>query len=113
MRTLNISEETYTLIKDQLKEEEKLEVSSYEDLVGKSLFIRTVTYHLIGKVEKVIGHVLQLSQAVWVAESGRFMNAIAEGTLNEVEPIKAPWFVNMDSVTDFGIWNHPIPTEQK
>ena len=50
MKTLNISEETYNKIKDQLMSEEKLNVNELNDLIGQKLFIRTVTYHLVGKI---------------------------------------------------------------
>jgi len=112
VRTLEISEETYEKIKEQLLEEEKLEVSDYKDLVGKSWFLRTVTYHLVGKVEKIVGKFLVLKDASWVADSGRFMNAIKEGKLNEVEPVGQA-FVNLDAVTDFFPWKHSLPRDQK
>ena len=111
-KTIKVSDETYEKIKEQLKESEKMEWSSYEDLVGKKLFIRTVTYHWIGKVEKVNGSVIQLSGASWVADSGRFMNAIKEGKLDEVEPV-GDWNINMNSSVDFGEWKHKLPTSQK
>ena len=112
MKTLTISEETYDLIKDQLKQEENIDMSSLEDMIGKSFYIRTVTYHLVGKVERVIGKILQLSTASWVADSGRFMGAIKDGTLDEVEPVGVA-FVNLDTVTDFFPWNHKLPIDQK
>ena len=112
MKTITISEESYAKIKDQLLEEESIDISDLKELVGKKLFLRTVTYHMLGKVEKLIGRILVLSNASWVADSGRFMNAIKDGTLDEVEPV-GNWFVNLDTVTDFGVWKHPLPTEQK
>jgi hypothetical protein len=112
MKTLNVSDETYELIKDQLGENEKIDVSDLNDLVGKTLFLRTVTYHIIGKVEKLIGKIVFLSQAIWVADSGRFMQAIKGGELNEYEEM-GDWFVNLDTVTDFGFWKHNIPKGQK
>ena len=80
--------------------------------VGKSYFFRTVTYHLVGEVVRQEGSFVELKDASWVADSGRFMNAIKKGTLDEVEPVGAA-FVNMDSVTDYFPWVHPLPTEQK
>ena len=112
MKTINISEETYEAIKDQLSVEEKTDISSLEDFVGKKLFIRTVTYHLVGKVEKIFGNFMQLSKASWVADSGRFMNAIKDGTLDEVEPVGEA-FVNINSITDAFPFNHDLPTKQK
>ena len=103
---LEISEETYEKIKEQLKEEEKANIESLGDFVGKAFFFRTVTYHIIGRVEKILpANVLKLEDASWVADSGRFMNAIKDGTLNEVEPL-GDWFVNFTTVTDFGLWVH-------
>lgn len=112
MRTLQISEETYEKIKEQLRSEEKVSFDSYNDFIGKSFFFRTVTYHVVGKVVKIVGTMLQLEQASWVADSGRFMNAIKEGKLNEVEPV-GDWFVNIGAIVDFGVWNHKLPKNQK
>ena len=113
MKTLQISDETYEKIKQQLNEEEKLDINTLQDFAGKSFFFRTVTYHMIGKVVKVLPMgILQLEKASWVADSGRFMQAIKEGTLNEVEPV-GDWFLSLATCTDFGIWKHDLPTKQK
>ena len=83
---------------------------------GKSYFFRTVTYHIIGTVVrecKEIGTgIYCLKDASWVADSGRFMQAIKDGKLSEVEPV-GDWYINIQSVTDFGPWNHLLPMEQK
>jgi len=111
-KTIEISDESYERIKNQLLEDEKVDISSYDDIVGHNFFFRTVTYHLVGKVTKRIGHFFQLENASWVADSGRFMQAIKEGKLNEVEPVGTA-FVNLESVTDMFPWKHKLPTEQK
>ena len=119
MHTIKVTDETYKLIKDQLikeggvlKNEELKDIHSYDSMIGQKYFFRTVTYHLIGKVKKHFGYFLELEDAVWVADSGRFMNAIRDGKLNEVEPVGTAW-INMHSVTDFFPWKHPIKLEQK
>ena len=82
-------------------------------LVGKAFFFRTVTYHLVGKVvAEHPNNIIELSEASWVADSGRFMQAIKEGSLSEVEPVGVA-FINLKSVTDFFPWNHALPTTQK
>ena len=82
-------------------------------LVGNSYFFRTVTYHLVGRVvAEHSNNIVELDQASWVADSGRFMGAIKSGTLNEVEPVGKA-YINLKSVTDFFPWVHPLPTEQK
>ena len=112
MKTLQISEETYEKIREQLSSEEKLDVSKVDDLIGEKFFIRTVTYHLVGKLTKIIGNLWQLEDASWVADSGRFMNAIKDGTLNEVEQV-GDAFINIDTVVDFFPWKHSLKIEQK
>jgi len=114
VRTLEISDETYEKIKLQLQEEEKLDISSLDDLVGKSWLFRTVTYHILGKVEQKIGKWLKIKNASWVADSGRFMNFIKNGVQSnsEIEPV-GDMFLNLESVTDFFFWKHSLPKEQK
>jgi hypothetical protein len=112
MKTLQISEETYEKIREQLSSEEKLDVSKVDDLIGEKFFIRTVTYHLVGKLTKIIGNLWQLEDASWVADSGRFMNAIKNGSLDEVEPV-GDAFVNSNSIVDIFPWKHDLPKEQK
>ena len=82
------------------------------NLLGNSYFFRTVTYHLIGRVVAVHGDIIELAEASWIADSGRFMQAIRDGVLNEVEPVGIA-YLNMSSVTDFFPWTHELPTKQK
>ena len=111
-KTLQVSEETYEKIKDQLPQDEKVDISGREDFVGKKVFIRTVTHYLVGKVDGVMGNMFELSDASWVADSGRFSSAIKDGTLDEVEPVGQVW-VNVDTMVDLYIWRHNLPTDQK
>ena len=111
MKTINVSEETYEKIKEQLTDGES-PINTYEDMVGQKFFFRTVTYHSVGKVVKFVGDFIELETASWVADSGRFMDAIKSGSLNEVELVGA-MFVNIKSIVDFFPWKHDLPTEQK
>jgi len=113
MPNIEVSEETLQKIKEQFTGEfEKLNIQDLSDLVGKKFFFRTVTYHLVGKVEKIVGDFLELSTASWIADSGRFMGAIKDGELDEVEPTGTA-FINIKTVIDFYPWKHKLPTEQK
>lgn len=111
-KTLEISEETYELIKDQLPADELTDVSTLDDLVGKKFYIRTVTYHCTGEVTKRIGAFIEMKNAAWIADSGRFSDAIKKGELDEVEPVGTMW-VNLNSVVDMFPWKHKLPTEVK
>ena len=83
-----------------------------ESLIGSKLFIRTVTYHCTGRVVGLKDGFFQLEDAAWIADSGRFMNAIKGGVLDEVEPVGRMW-VAINSIVDFFPWNHDLPNEQK
>lgn len=111
-RTLEVSEETYDKIKEQLGEESFKEILSLKDMVGEKFFFRTVTYHLTGRVKKVIGgSILELEDAAWIADTGRFMQAIKNGELKEVEPVGRA-YININAVTDFFPWKHRLPEKQ-
>ena len=110
-KTLEISDETYERIKEQLGVGDR-EINSYEDLIGGKFYFRAVTFHLTGEVKKIVGRFAYLKNAAWIADSGRFMDAIKNGTLNEVEPV-GDAFINLDTVVDFFPWKHKLPTEQK
>ena len=89
------------------------EIKSLDDLIGKAFYFRTVTYHaLVIVTRKISEKIVQLEKASWVADSGRFMQTIEKGELNEVEPVGV-MFLNLDTVTDFFPWKHKLPTEQK
>ena len=81
-------------------------------IVGKSYFIRTVTYHILGRVEKIAGNFLVLADASWVADSGRFSKAIKDGELNEVE-FCGDAIVSMTAICDGFPWVHKLPRETK
>lgn len=83
-----------------------------KELVGKKILIRTVTYFSVGKVEKVEDGFFKLSDASWVADTGRFSNAIKEGKLIEVEPV-GEMYVSLGSVVDIFPWTHDLPTKQQ
>jgi hypothetical protein len=54
-----------------------------------------------------------LEDAAWVADSGRFTEAINDGILNEVEPVKVPTIVNIETISDAFPWTHKLPRTQK
>ena len=112
MPQIEISDETYEKIKDQLSQDEKLDISGLDDLVGKKWFFRGIPFHWVGKVKDRIGDILELEGASWIADSGRFMQAIKHGKLDEVEPVGQA-FINIKAVCDFLPWKHDLPKEQK
>ncbi len=92
--------------------EEKTAAQIHPFEVGECYFIRTVTYHLVGRVYKILRDFLVLHDASWVADSGRFMEAIKDGRLSEVEPVGVA-YVNLGSITDAFPWVHKLPKDQR
>lgn len=82
-------------------------------VIGIAYFIRTVTMHLIGKLEWVGSQELVLSNASWIADSGRFHDALKTGKLSEVEPFVDNIIVGRGSIVDATEWLHDMPKEQK
>lgn len=79
----------------------------------KNYIIRTVTHTYTGKVVEITDIELKLNTCAWIADSGRWMNAIKEGTLNEVEPMGDGVIVERLAIVDATPWVHELPTEQK
>ena len=94
------------------EKDEKWNGSECPFAVGKAYFIRTVTYHMLGKVERISGNFLVLSDASWIASSGRFNTAISKGELDEVEYV-GDAIIGMNAIVDGFPWGHKIPSESK
>jgi hypothetical protein len=117
-RQIEVSEETYEKIKDQVETKSEFQIpETVVDMVEQKWFFRTVTYHSVGRVRRrMLGAgnsiILVLEDASWVADSGRFMGAIKDGSLSELEPV-GDMLINLSAVVDAFPWRHPLPMEQK
>ncbi len=81
--------------------------------VGDAYLIRTVTNYWTGRVEAVVGAFLVLSDAAWIADTGRYSEAKDEEHLKEVEPCDEPVFVSLGSVIDARLWTSTLPRKVK
>ena len=82
--------------------------------IGDKIFIRTVTHHQVGKLIGIGVDFFVLANASWVADSGRFGDALKNGTLNEVEKCPGPWcVVGRGGVIDIHPWDHDLPAATK
>ena len=77
--------------------------------IGKKYFIRTVTMHLTGELISVSKQELVLKDAAWIADSGRFNEAIRDiNKCSEVEPFAENVIVGRGSIVDATIISHII-----
>jgi hypothetical protein len=85
----------------------------YEEMVGKTVLVRTVTYFMLGKVVGTMGSFLAMDTTSWVADTGRLGEAIKTGSLGESEYVGDGVLVNLDAAVDVIPWAHELPTRTK
>ena len=83
--------------------------------VGENYFIRTVTHHFTGNLVEMHASELVLEDAAWIADDGRFADAVAKGSFNEVEPFPpdSRVIVNRASLVDAVKVGFKLPCSQK
>lgn len=81
--------------------------------IGKAYLIRTVTLYYTGKIERVTPKEIVISDAAWIADTGRFSDALKTGALNEIEPFTDDVIIGRGSVVDAVEWKHALPREKK
>ncbi len=82
---------------------------------GVNVFIRTVTHYYTGHVDSITDSDVVLSDAAWIASTGRFSDALKSGEFSEVEPYPdgVVCVVSRGAILDVSTWDHPLPRELK
>jgi len=88
------------------------EVHPYK--VGQNYLIRTVTYAQTGKLVAVCDKELVIADAAWIADTGRFADALVSCDFEEVEPFPPGQhvIVNRAAIIDVTPINK-LPMKQK
>lgn len=81
--------------------------------VGDAVFIRAAVYHYTGRVTSIADGAVTLSDAAWIADSGKWNEALSTGVLDEIEPEPNGVTVPLDAVLDWRPWTHTLPSEPK
>jgi|DEB0MinimDraft_6_1074348.scaffolds.fasta_scaffold62549_3 hypothetical protein len=100
---MNIDELTLGQIKEiqSLGCINKTTISNSPFEIGEGYLIRTVTHIWHGAVSEVQDGFLTLKDAAWIADTGRFHDALKDPTnFNEVEPAINPVIINIGSIID-------------
>lgn len=79
--------------------------------VGQNYIIRTVTMYYTGRLDAVYPGELVLSDAAWIADTGRWSAALATGKFSEVEPYPNECIVSRAAIVDVAPWPHPLPRD--
>lgn len=79
--------------------------------LGDAYLFRTVTQIVIGRLTYVGEHELGVEDATWVADTGRFGEALRNGgdTLNELEGTGGGGILGRGAIVDAYPWRHDLP----
>lgn len=81
--------------------------------VGDAVIIRTVTLYYTGRVQRVEAGFVVLTDAAWIADTGRWSTAMTSGVLGEIEPYPGEVAVSLGAVIDVAPWSHTLPRDTK
>jgi hypothetical protein len=82
--------------------------------IGDTYLFRTVTMIDVGRLVGVFEHELAMESVSWVADTGRFSEALKTGTLGEVEPFPdGTVIIGRGAIVDGAKWNHTLPRTVK
>lgn len=112
MKKVDIDELTIGEVK-QLTAMFGTNANSHSIAVGEPVLIRTVTHYFTGRVRAVTASDIVLDDAAWIADTGRFADALKTGKLNEVEPYPSHVIISRGGVIDITPWEHDLPRKQK
>ena len=81
--------------------------------LGGAYLIRTVTMYYTGRLRRITDTDLLLTDAAWIADTGRFATALKTGVVSEVEPFPDAVIISRGCIVDATFWPHALPREQK
>jgi hypothetical protein len=82
--------------------------------VGENVFLRKITMILTGRVVAVHDTYIELDNAAWIADTGRYANAVKLGQFSEVEPYPDGLIVKVPlaDLVDAFVAPWPLPRTQ-
>ena len=110
MKTINIDGVEYV---ERGAELPVMDATTAPYIIGAKYLIRTVTHTYTGKLIWVGEKELVLDTCAWIADSGRWSDAVLNGSLDEVEPMGDGKVIGRGAIVDASIINWELPTKQK
>lgn len=81
--------------------------------IGQLYLIRGVTNYWTGRLVEVHDDALVLNDAAWIADTGRYNEAVSKGLLDEVEPVDGPAIIGRSAIMDACEWRFDLPRTVK
>lgn len=83
--------------------------------IGENYFIRTVTHHYTGRLTEVYENELVIVDAAWIADDGRYTEAVKSGAFNDIEPYPdgREVVIGRGAIVDACVIEFPLPRKQK
>lgn len=81
--------------------------------IGRKYFFRTPSFHFVGRVSAITDSDIVLTEAAWIADSGRFNVALRTGDVAEFESYPAECIINRDHVCDASPWEFSLKGDAK
>lgn len=89
-------------------------LNQWSSFIGEDVVVRTVTMIQVGRLVSVGAHELVLTDAAWVADTGRWHEFLSNGAVGEVEPFPSgPVLVGRGAIVDVCLWAHGPLREAK
>ena len=83
-------------------------------IVGKNYLVRTVTMYWVGRLTAIDAAEMVLSDASWVADTGRFNECLSSGVFGELEHLHGESvIVGRGALVDATLWKHDLPGASK
>ena len=100
-------------IKELIGSDQSIKINPFSHWLNKNVFIRSVTHHYTGYLSSLVGDSCGiLEKAAWIADDGRFQNALATSEFSEVELFKNSVGINWGAVIEITEIDS-IPNKQK
>ena len=83
--------------------------------VGANVFIRTITHYHVGRVAAIGRDWVLLENCSWIADTGRWHDALKSGFPEkaEIEPFPDAVYVSKGAIVDITKWRHKLPEKQQ
>jgi hypothetical protein len=79
--------------------------------IGKNYYVRTFTYHSLGKLKAITGAFMVLEDGGWVADSGRFNEFLSGTPPKEFEKCDEDIIIPLNSIADAHLFKSKLPTK--